>query len=342
MKLASLKHGRDGRLVVVSRDLTRATDAFIVVPTLQRALDDWERYAPALAALAEQLEHGSVPSFRFHEHDCAAPLPRAYARRHAAAWPGYPALLRQAAGAEAAGSEAGRLRHAPSDGFLGPREPLAADDPAASLDLSAGLAVITGDLARGAGMAQAEGAIRLVTLVAEVIRHDRLRPDGLDLDGAEAPALAASLAPVAVTPDELEGAWRDGTLHRPLLVSRNGKALGCPDAGADMTQGLVGQSLVAQGLVGLVAEAARHHALGAGTLISAGPVSNRGIDGGPGRATAEGGAGYACLAEARAAEVLTGGWARTPYLTAGDRMRVEMKDTGGHSIFGAIEHDVTA
>ncbi len=203
MKLASLKHGRDGRLVVVSRDLTRATDAFIVVPTLQQALDDWERYAPALGALAEQLEHGSVPSFRFHEHDCAAPLPRAYARRHAAAWPGYPALLRQAAGAEAPAGEAGALAPAASDGFLGPRDTLTPDDPSASLDLSAGLAVITGDLPRGADATAAGDAVRLVTLVAEVIRHDRLRPDGLDLDGAEAPALAASLAPVVVTPDEL-------------------------------------------------------------------------------------------------------------------------------------------
>ncbi|KMO32609.1 2-keto-4-pentenoate hydratase [Methylobacterium variabile] len=330
MKLASLKHGRDGRLVVVSRDLTRATDAFIVVPTLQQALDEWERCAPALEALAEQLEHGSVPSFRFHEHACAAPLPRAYARRHAAAWPGYPALLRQAAGAEAPAGEAGGLRHAASDAFLGPRDTLSADDPAASLDLSAGLAAITGDVPRGADAA--EGAIRLVTLLAEVIRHDRLRPDGLDLDGADAPALAASLGPVAVTPDELGAAWRDGSLHRPLLVSRNGKALGCPDAGADL-----GRSLVA-----LVAEAARHRGLGAGTLITAGPVSNRGIDGGPGRPAEEGGAGYACLAEARAAEALTAGWARTPYLTAGDRLRVEMKDAGGHSIFGAIEHDVSS
>ncbi|TNC14106.1 fumarylacetoacetate hydrolase family protein [Methylobacterium terricola] len=332
MKLASLKHGRDGRLVVVSRDLTRATDAFIVVPTLQQALDDWERYAPALEALAEQLEHGSVPSFRFHEHDCAAPLPRAYARRHAAAWPGYPALLRQAAGAEAPAGGGAALRHAASDAFLGPRDPLVHADPAASLDLSAGLAVITGDVPQGAEAGMAAGAIRLVTLVAEVIRHDRLRPDGLDLDGADAPALAASLAPVAVTPDELGEAWRDGALHRTLRVSRNGKALGCPEAGADL-----GSSLVA-----LVAEAARHRALGAGTIVSAGPVSNRGIDGGPGRAAAEGGAGYACLAEARAAEALTGGWARTPYLAAGDRLRIEMKDTGGHSIFGAIEHDVTA
>ncbi|KMO12038.1 fumarylacetoacetate hydrolase family protein [Methylobacterium platani] len=330
MKLASLKHGRDGRLVVVSRDLTRATDAFIVVPTLQRALDEWERYAPALEALAEQLEHGSVPSFRFHEHDCAAPLPRAYARRHAAAWPAYPALLRQAAGAEAPAGEAAPLRHAASDAFLGPRDPLAHDDPAASLDLSAGLAVVTGDVPRGADAAAAAGAVRLVALVAEVIRHDRLRPDGLDLDGAEAPALAASLSPVAVTPDELGEAWRDGALHRKLLVSRNGKTLGCPESGADL-----GHSLVA-----LVAEAARHRALGAGTIVSAGPVSNRGIDGGPGRAAAEGGAGHACLAEARAAEALTSGWARTPYLAAGDRFRIEMKDAGGHSIFGAIEHDV--
>ncbi|GJD48811.1 hypothetical protein OPKNFCMD_1537 [Methylobacterium crusticola] len=331
MKLASLKHGRDGRLVVVSRDLTRATDAFIVVPTLQQALDDWPRYAPALALLAEQLEIGSVPSFRFHEHACAAPLPRAYARLHASAWPGHRALLRQAEGAEApATSDPGPLRHAVSDGFLGPRDPIPAADPAASLDLAAGLAAITRDVGQGADAAEAERAVCLVTLVAEVIRRDRLPADGLDLAGALAPGLAASFAPVAVTPDELAPSWRDGMMQRPLLVTRNGQKLGCPEAGSDL----------GHGLVDLVARAARHHPLGAGTLVSAGPVSNRGIDGGPGRPAAEGGVGYACLAEARAAEVLRTGWAKTPYLTAGDRIRIEAKDAAGHSLFGAIEHDV--
>jgi fumarylacetoacetate (FAA) hydrolase len=330
MKLASLAHGRDGRLVVVSRDLTRATDAFIVVPTLRQALDDWPRYAPALEALAEQLEHGSVPSFRFHEHACAAPLPRAYARLHAAAWPSHTALLRQAEGAEAPASDpADRLRRAVSDGFLGPRDPIPAD-PAASLDLAAGLAVITGDVPAGAGPGEAAEAIRLVTLVGEVIRRDRLRPDGLDLDGPLAAGVTASLGPVAVTPDELGPAWRGGMAQRPLCVTRNGALLGRPEAGSDL----------GAGFDALVAAAAALHALGAGSLVSAGPVSNRGIDGGPGRPVAEGGAGFASLAEARAAEVLGSGWARLPYLSPGDRLRIEMKDAAGHSLFGAIEHDV--
>ncbi|ACL57805.1 fumarylacetoacetate hydrolase family protein [Methylobacterium nodulans] len=329
MKLASLAHGRDGRLVVVSRDLTRATDAFIVVPTLQQALDDWPRYAPALEALAEQLEHGSVPSFRFHEHDCAAPLPRAFARLHAAAWPGHRSLLRQAEGAEAPTDADALLRQAVSDGFLGPRDPIPAD-PAASLDLAAGFAVIMGDVPRGAGAEEAAGAIRLVTLIGEVIRRDRLKPDGLDLDGPLAPGFAASLGPVAVTPDELGEAWRDGMVQRPLCVTRNGALLGRLDPGADL-----GADFIA-----LIVEAARRHALGAGTLISAGPVSNRGIDGGPGRPVAEGGAGHACLAEARATEILASGWAHLPYLTPGDRLRIEVKDRAGHAVFGALEHDV--
>ncbi|MFE1601133.1 fumarylacetoacetate hydrolase family protein [Methylobacterium sp. ID0610] len=330
MKLASLAHGRDGRLVVVSRDLTRATDAFIVVPTLQRALDDWQRYAPALEALAEQLEHGSVPSFRFHEHDCAAPLPRAFARLHAAAWPSHHRLLRQAEGAEAPALAEAPWRRAVSDGFLGPRAAIPAD-PAASLDLAAGLAVITDDVARGADAATALGAIRLVTLVGEVIRRDRLKPDGIDREGPLAAGFSASLGPVAVTPDELGEAWQDGMVRRPLCVTHNGTLLGRPDPGADL-----GTDFGA-----LVAEAAQRQALGAGTIVSAGPVSNRGIDGGPGRPVAEGGAGYACLAEARAAESLTTGWARLPYLAPGDRLRLEVKDRAGHTVFGAIEHDVT-
>ncbi|MGY2047204.1 fumarylacetoacetate hydrolase family protein [Methylobacterium sp. JK268] len=329
MKLASLAHGRDGRLVVVSRDLTRATDAFIVVPTLQQALDDWPRYAPALEALAEQLEHGSVPSFRFHEHACAAPLPRAYARLHAAPWPGHVGLLRQAEGAEAPPAGRDALRRAVSDGFLGPRAPIRAE-ASASLDIAAGLAVITGDVPAGAGLDEAAAAIRLVTLAVEVIARDRVKPDGIDLDGPLAPGFAASLGPVAVTPDEFGASWRDGMVQRPLCVTRNGALLGRPEAGADL----------GAGFAALVATAARRLPLGSGTLVSAGPVSNRGIDGGPGRSVAEGGAGFASLAEARAAEVVASGWARLPFLTPGDHLRVEMKDAAGHGIFGAIEHEI--
>src|SRR3954468_20794225 len=170
MKLASLKHGRDGRLVVVSNDLTRASDAFIVVPTLQAALDDWARYAPRLADLAEQVELGSVPSFRFHEHDCASPLPRAYQWADGSAYVTHVELVRKARGAEMPASfwTDPLMYQGGSDSFLGPLDDIAVGDEAWGIDLEGEVAVITGDVPYGCGAADAAAHIHLVMLCNDV------------------------------------------------------------------------------------------------------------------------------------------------------------------------------
>ena len=229
MKLASLMHGRDGRLVVVSKDLTRATDAFPVVPTLQAALDDWDRYAPRLADLAESLEHGSVPSFRFHEHDCASPLPRAYQWLDGSAYVNHVELVRKARGAEMpesfwtdplmyqGGSDA-LARAAPADRM-----------PAARLhgiDFEAEIAVVTGDVPMGVDAGGGAGAYpprharkRRVPAESDCERTGQ----GLWLRSSRSRPRAFS--PVAVTPDELGDAWHGGKLHLPLLSQLNGAAL---------------------------------------------------------------------------------------------------------------------
>src|SRR4051794_7763041 len=170
MKLASLKHGRDGRLVVVSNDLTRASDAFTIVPTLQAALDDWERCAPRLADLAEQVELGSVPSFRFHEHDAHSPLPRAYQWADGSAYVNHVELVRKARGAEMPASfwTDPLIYQGGSDAFIAPRDPIRIADDALGIDMEAEVAVIVDDVPMGASRDEASAAIRLVMLVNDV------------------------------------------------------------------------------------------------------------------------------------------------------------------------------
>ncbi|KRE17669.1 hypothetical protein ASE63_00190 [Bosea sp. Root381] len=248
MKLASLMHGRDGRLVVVSQDLTRATDAFPIVPTLQRALDDWDRHAPRLADLAESLEHGAVPSFRFHEHDCAAPLPRAYQR-----------LAVSTAGAQ--------LRQESADTPLGPRQPFRAPSDEGGIDFQAEIVVVTGDVPMGVTAEAALDHIRLVMLANGAGLRSLAGPDAASDPGAlQKPSGAYS--PVAVTPGALGAAWRNGRGILPLQAQINGKLIGKPDAGTDMTPGFGA----------LIAQAARRRPLSAGTLVAA-AVAGHGSDG---------------------------------------------------------------
>jgi fumarylacetoacetate (FAA) hydrolase len=338
MKLASLKHGRDGRLVVVSHDLTRATDAFIITPTLQAALDDWERIAPRLAALAEELEHGAVPSFRFHEHDCAAPLPRAYQWADASAYVNHVDLVRRARGAEMPASfwTDPLIYQGGSDGFLGPRDPIALPaeafgEPGWGVDFEGEVCVITGDVAMGASAEDARGAIRLIGLVNDVSLRNLIPPEIAKGFGFFQSKPASALSPVFVTPDELGDAWDGGKVSLPLLCDRNGKPFGRPDAGTDMTFDLPT----------LIAHAARTRRLGAGTILGSGTISNRGSDGGPGKPIAEGGVGYACIAEQRTVETLRDGSPRTAFLNINDTIRIEMRGSDGHSIFGAIEQTVS-
>lgn len=332
MKLASLKDGtRDGKLVVVSRDLTRYTDASFLVPTLQAALDDWARIAPHLEAMAESLEHGSVPALRFHEHDAESPLPRAYQWADGSAYVNHVELVRKARNAEMPESfwTDPLMYQGGSDTFLGPRDPIVMADEAYGIDMEGEVAVIVDDVAMGASPDEAREAIRLVMLVNDVSLRN-LIPDELAKGfGFFQSKPSSAFSPVAVTPDELGEAWDGGKLNLPLLVELNGKPFGKADAGVDMTFDFPT----------IVAHAAKTRPLGAGAIIGSGTVSNK-LDGGPGKPVGQGGAGYSCIAEIRMIETIESGKPKTPFMKFGDTVRIEMKDAKGHSIFGAIEQKV--
>ncbi|ODT86049.1 fumarylacetoacetate hydrolase family protein [Phenylobacterium sp. SCN 70-31] len=333
MKLASLKGGRDGRLVVVSNDLAWYSPADRIALTLQAALDDWDRCEPELRGLAESLEHGSVPKARFHEHEAASPLPRAYQWADGSAYVNHVALVRQARNAEMPDSfwTDPLMYQGGSDGFLGPRDPIPLKDEAWGCDLEGEVAVVTGDVPMGASRDEALAAIRLVMLCNDVSLRN-LIPDELAKGfGFFQSKPASAFSPVAVTPDALPS-WKDGKLHGKLEVELNGKPLGEADAGVDMTFDFGT----------LVAHAAKTRALSAGSIVGSGTVSNRGPDGGPGKAIAEGGVGYSCLAEVRTIETILTGKPSTPFLRDGDVVRIQMVDARRHTLFGAIEQRVTA
>ena len=333
MKLASLKGGRDGRLVVVSDDLAWYTPADRIAFTLQDALDDWDVCEPELRGLAESLEHGSVPKARFHEHDAASPLPRAYQWADGSAYVNHVALVRQARAADMPASfwTDPLMYQGGSDGFLGPRDPIPLADEAWGCDMEGEIAVVTGDVPMGADRETALAAIRLVMLCNDVSLRNLIPGEIAKSFGFFQSKPASAFSPVAVTPDALPN-WRDGKLHGPLEVQLNGKLLGEADAGVDMTFDFGT----------LIAHAARTRALAAGTIIGSGTVSNRGPDGGPGQTVQAGGVGYSCLAELRTVETLTDGAPKTPFLKAGDVVRIEMRDARRHSLFGAIEQQVEA
>jgi fumarylacetoacetate (FAA) hydrolase len=332
MKLASLKHGRDGRLVVVSDDLHWFTDAFLVAPTLQAALDDWDRCEPQLRALAESLEHEAVPRGRFHEREAASPLPRAYQWADGSAYVNHVELVRKARGAEMPESfwTDPLMYQGGSDGFLAPRDPIPLADPAWGCDLEAEIVVVTGDVPQGATREEALAAIRLVGLVNDVSLRNLIPAELAKGFGFVQSKPASALSPVLVTPEALGDRWKDGKLHGELTVQLNGQDFGRADAGVDMTFDFGT----------LIAHLAKTRSLCAGTIIGSGTVSNRDADGGPGRPVAEGGLGYSCIAEVRTVETLLRGKAETPFLAHGDTVRIEMLDDRHHSIFGAIEQKV--
>lgn len=330
MKLASLKAGRDGRLVIVSEDLTRCTDASRIAPTLQAALDDWDHAEPHLRELAHSLEVGAAPVERFHERDCASPLPRAYQWADGSAYVNHVELVRKARGAEMPASfwTDPLMYQGGSDSFLGPRDDiLFAEDEKWGVDFEAEVAVVTGDVPMGVGAEEALGLIRLVMLVNDVSLRG-LIPDELAKGfGFFQSKPSSAFSPCAVTPDALGEAWKGGKLHLPLLVTLNGRPFGRADAGVDMTFDF--------GM--LIAHAAKTRPLGAGSIIGSGTVSNRGADGGPGRPVAEGGAGYSCIAEQRMIETIATGKPSTPFMRFGDRVEIEMRDARHHSVFGRID-----
>ena len=333
MKLASLKHGRDGRLVLVSNDLAWFTDAFLIAPTLQAALDDWERVEPDLRALAESLEHGGVPRGRFHEREAASPLPRAYQWADGSAYVNHVALVRQARGAEMPDSfwTDPLMYQGGSDGFLSPRDPILADENW-GCDLEAEVVVVTGDVPQGVTREEALDHIRLIGLVNDVSLRNLIPAELAKGFGFVQSKPASALSPVFVTPDALGDRWADGKLKGELAVQLNGQDFGKADAGTDMTFDFGT----------LIAHLAKTRSLCAGTIIGSGTVSNRDAGGGPGKPVSEGGLGYSCIAEVRTVETILRGKAETPFLKHGDTVRIEMLDDQHRSIFGAIEQTVAS
>jgi fumarylacetoacetate (FAA) hydrolase len=334
MKLGSLKSGRDGKLVVVSHDLAWYADAGHIAPTLQAALDDWERIEPQLRLLATDLEHGVIPKERFHERQAAAPLPRAFQWADGSAYVNHVELVRKARGAEMPDSfwTDPLMYQGASDEMLGPREPIPLADEAWGCDLEAEIVVVTDDVPRGIDQSQALDHIKLVGLVNDVSLRNLIPAELAKGFGFVQSKPASALSPVLVTPDELGEAWADGKLSGMLKVDLNDQPFGRADCGVDMTFDFGT----------LIAHLAKTRNIGAGSIVGSGTVSNRDEDGGPGKPVGRGGRGYSCIAEVRTVETILDGKAATPFLKAGDRVRIWMDDPHGHTIFGAIEQEIVA
>ena len=335
MKLATLRDGsRDGRLVVVSRDLERCVGVLPIAKTLQFALDDWAAIAGTLQVFSDRLERDTAGSEPFDARNCLSPLPRAYQWADGSAYVNHVALVRKARGAEMPESfwTDPLMYQGGSDSFLAPCDPISIGDEAWGIDFEAEVSVVTGDVPMGVSAAEAAKAIRLIMLANDVSLRNLIPGELAKGFGFFQSKPSSAFSPVAVTPDELGSAWDGGRLNLPLISSLNGQPFGRPNAGVDMTFDFPT----------LIAHAAKTRPLAAGTIIGSGTVSNRSADGGPGRPVEHGGLGYSCIAEQRVVETIIGGAAQTPFLKSGDRVRIEMVGADGQSIFGAIDQSVEA
>ena len=323
MKLGSLKEGgRDGTLVVVSRDLARAVRAGGIAATLQQALDDWQHAAPRLVALAQALEAGQAAgAFELEMQALAAPLPRAYEFVDGSAYLPHVERVRRARGAEVPESfyTDPLMYQATSAGFYGPRDPVRVVSEDYGIDLEAEIVVVTDDVPMAVTPEQASTHIQLVGLVNDVSLRNLIPPELAKGFGFLQSKPRSALSPVLVTPDELGEHWRGNKLHLPLLTHINGQWFGAPEAGEDM------QFDFSQ----LVAHAARTRPLAAGTIVGSGTIANQDVA-----------RGASCFAEQRTVETLRDGKPSTPFMKFGDTVRIEMLDRDGRSLFGAIEQRI--
>ena len=323
MKLGSLKEGgRDGTLVVVSRDLSRAVRATGIAPTLQRALEDWDSAAPRLNALYDSLNEGDADGvFDLEMASLASPLPRAYEFVDGSAYLPHVERVRRARGAEVPESfyVDPLMYQAVSAGFLGPRDPVKVVSEDYGIDLEAEIVIVTGDVPMAVTPEQAAAHIQLVGLVNDVSLRNLIPGELAKGFGFLQSKPRSALSAVFVTPAELGDAWQDSKLHLPLLTHINGKWFGAPEAGVDM------QFNFAQ----LVAHAAKTRPLSAGTIVGSGTVANEDTS-----------LGASCFAEQRTVETLRDGKPSTPFMAFGDTVRIEMLDKDGNSIFGAIEQRI--
>jgi fumarylacetoacetate (FAA) hydrolase len=323
MKLATLKEGgRDGTLIVVSRDMTRAVEAKDIAASLQAALDDWDQTAPRLNTLYDELNADQVEdAFDLDMNDLAAPLPRCYQFLDGSAYLPHVERVRKARGAEVPESffTDPLMYQAVSDGFMGPLDDIAMASTEWGIDFESEIGVITDDVPMGATPEECASHIQLVTILNDVSLRNLIPGELAKGFGFLQSKPRSALAPVVVTPDELGDAWQNEKLHLPLLTHLNGELFGEPEAGEDM------QFSFAE----LLAHAARSRPLAAGTLLGSGTIANQDTS-----------KGASCLAEKRMLEIIANGKPETPFMQFGDKVRIEMKTRDGESIFGAIEQEV--
>jgi fumarylacetoacetate (FAA) hydrolase len=324
MKLGSLKEGgRDGTLIVVSRDLKQAVKATGIAATLQAALDDWSNVAPRLNALSDELNHGSAAgAFALDMTALASPLPRAYEFVDGSAYLPHVERVRRARGAEVPESfyTDPLMYQATSAGFLGPRDPVVVPSEDYGIDLEAEVVVVTDDVPMAVTPAQAAEHIQLIGLINDVSLRGLIPGELAKGFGFLQSKPRSALSPVLVTPDELADAWQDDKLHLPMRTWLNGAWFGEAECGVDM------QFNFAQ----LVAHAAKTRPLTAGTIVGSGTIANEDTS-----------KGASCLAEQRTVETLRDGKPTTPFLKFGDSLRIDVTDKQGASIFGAIEQLIT-
>lgn len=325
MKLATLKDGsRDGQLIVVARNLLTGVVADSVAPTLQRALDDWAFIAPQLAQLSEALNAGTANrAFAFDPARCMAPLPRAYQWADGSSYVNHVELMRRSRNVDMPASfwQEPLMYQGGSDDFIGPTDNIVLTSAEWGLDFEAEVAVITDDVPVGATPAHAASQIRLLLLVNDISLRNLIPAELAKGFGFVQAKPASSFSPVAVTPDELGDAWKDGKVHLPLRTTWNGVQVGAPDAGVDMVFSFPQ----------LIAHLTKTRNARCGSIIGSGTVSNKDVS-----------KGYTCIAEKRCLEMLANGVATTPFMQFGDTIRIEMNDAAGRSLFGAIDQMVVA
>ncbi len=322
MKLGSLKVGRDGQLVVVKKDLSQYVPVPHIAGTMQAALDDWANVEPKLQDISEKLENGDIPNAKeFDVKKMASPLPRAYQIADGSAYLNHVELVRKARGAEMPPEFLNDplMYQAVSDTILAPHDDIPIPSEEYGIDFEAEVAVIVDDTPMGIDPENALSHIKLIMLMNDVSLRNLIPAKlgkGFGFFQSKPPS---AFTPVAVTPDELGMAWKDGKLHLPLISVLNGQEVGRPNAGVDM-QFHFGQ---------LVAHAARTRPLAAGAIIGSGTISNYDRN-----------AGISCLAEIRMIEKIEQGDFKTPFMKFGDRVHIEMKDDNGNSIFGTIDQKI--
>lgn len=324
MKLSSLRtRSRDGQLIVVSRDLSRAVAVPQIALTLQAALDDWQEAEPRLRAVSDALNAGAEleKMFALDVLDLAAPLPRAYHWVDGSAYVNHVELVRKARGAQMPETfwTDPLVYQGGSDDFLGPCQDVPVPSEEFGIDLEGEVAVITDDVQMGTTHAAAGTHIKLLMLVNDWSLRNLIPGELAKGFGFYQSKPATAFSPVAVTPDELGAAWADSMLQRPLTVHVNGELFGRPNAGMDMTFDFAR----------LIEHITKTRNARAGTILGSGTISNY-----------DRSLGSACIAERRMLEQIEHGKSITPFLKFGDRVRIEMFDEEGRSIFGAIDQRV--